>query len=80
MLIFIAFSCDDVPTNTETVPSEELVIADSLDSIQDTLIDIQPSIIDTTSSFIPAIPAISNTGFKEYLKTNYVLTLSLIHI
>ena len=74
ILIFIAFSCDDIPTHTEIAPSEELVNNDSVDPIKETLVDIQPSIIDSTSSFIPAKATTSNTGFKEYLKTNYELT------
>ena len=73
ILIFIAFSCNDSPTKTKTIPSEETIIANSLDTIKDTLADIQPIIIDTTA-FILTKPAILNTGFKEYLKTNYELT------
>ena len=67
ILIFIAFSCDDVTTNTEIEPSEELVIADSLDPIKDTLIDIQPTIIDTT----PSINEITNSKHTLKIDWNY---------
>ena len=68
ILIFIAFSCDDSPTNTEIAPSEELVNNDSLDSIKDTLVDIQSTIIDTISS----INEISNSNHSLKIKLSYI--------